>query len=181
MIKAIIQKFKSETPNTQMEWLTLGLIVLAAWTRLIPHAPNFTAIGAMAVFAGAKIKSKKLALILPLASLFLSDLVLGLHSTLLWVYLGFILVTITTNSLQTNWLSVTSRSIQSSLIFFLVSNLGVFVSTNLYPQTMTGFIQCFTMAIPFAFNQFLADMIFISLALVIFEASKKRILSPTSL
>ncbi|MCV6605330.1 MAG: hypothetical protein OIF34_08485, partial [Porticoccaceae bacterium] len=56
------------------------LIVLAALSRLLPHPPNFSPLIAMALFGGAVIADRKLALIMPLLALLLSDLILGLHS-----------------------------------------------------------------------------------------------------
>jgi len=56
-----------------------GMVLCAAAARLAPHPPNFTPVGAMAVFAGACVADRRLALGLPLAALFLSDLALGLH------------------------------------------------------------------------------------------------------
>ena len=56
-----------------------GLILAAAASRLLPHPPNFTPIGAVALFGGACLADKRLAFLVPLAAMFLSDLVIGLH------------------------------------------------------------------------------------------------------
>ncbi|SVB25226.1 uncharacterized protein METZ01_LOCUS178080, partial [marine metagenome] len=53
------------------------LLILAAFSRLIPHPPNFTALGAMALFGGAYVSSRTLAIILPLGALWVSDLILN--------------------------------------------------------------------------------------------------------
>ena len=58
--------------------ITLSVIVgLAALSRLLPHPPNVTPIAAMALFAGAHFRNRKAAFLLPIAAMFLSDLVLG--------------------------------------------------------------------------------------------------------
>ncbi|MEN0058829.1 MAG: DUF6580 family putative transport protein, partial [Bdellovibrio sp.] len=72
--------------------MTLIMMVLvAAFSRLIPHPWNFTAVGAMALFGGAYFSTKWQSLVLPLAALILSDMVLGFHDTLVYVYGAFLL------------------------------------------------------------------------------------------
>jgi hypothetical protein len=56
-----------------------AIVVLAALTRLAPHPPNVTPIAAMALFGGAYFRGRKIAFLLPLAAMLLSDLVLGVR------------------------------------------------------------------------------------------------------
>ena len=69
----------------------VGLVAAAAVTRLLPHPPNFTPLTAMALFAGACLPSGRVALAVPLAAMFMSDLVLGFHDQMTVVYLCFAL------------------------------------------------------------------------------------------
>ena len=64
-----------------------GILVVALLSRFLPHPPNFTPILAIALFGGAIFKSKKIALAVPIAAVFISDLVLGLHESIIAVYL----------------------------------------------------------------------------------------------
>ena len=57
--------------------LLVGIVVAAALARLVPHPPNVTPIAAMALLGGACFGNRKLAYLLPLAAMLLSDLVLG--------------------------------------------------------------------------------------------------------
>src|SRR5216684_8147394 len=68
------------------------MILVAAASRLIPHPPNMASITAVALFAGAYLTDKRLAFIVPLAALILSDLVLGFYSHMEVVYGSFLLV-----------------------------------------------------------------------------------------
>ena len=61
----------------------IGVIILLAMFRLVPHPPNATPIAAMALFSGAVFSNRALAYLVPLAAMWLSDLVLGLHATIL--------------------------------------------------------------------------------------------------
>ena len=69
----------------------LGLILFAAASRLIPHPPNFSPIVAIALFGGAYFSDKRLAFVVPLTAMFLSDLVIGLHTLLPVIYGSFAL------------------------------------------------------------------------------------------
>ena len=60
--------------------LLAGMILVAAASRLIPHPPNFIPVAALALFGGASFASKRAAFFVPLAGLFLSDLVLGFYA-----------------------------------------------------------------------------------------------------
>src|SRR5260370_5257111 len=68
------------------------IIVAAAVSRLIPHPPNIASITAVALFGGAYLTDKRLALVVPLAALLLSDLVLGFYRHMEIVYGSFLLV-----------------------------------------------------------------------------------------
>ena len=59
--------------------ILIGIILLAAFTRLIPHWPNFTAIGAVALFSGAYFDKKYLFFFFSFGEFFIKDLILGLH------------------------------------------------------------------------------------------------------
>lgn len=81
-------------------FLTLvGIVLAAAATRLLPHPPNFTPIGAMALFGGACFAGKRAAFLIPLLAMYLSDLALGFlvydfgwfHVLMPYVYASFAL------------------------------------------------------------------------------------------
>jgi hypothetical protein len=68
------------------------MILMAAASRLIPHPPNFAPITALALFSGAKFSEKRLALLIPVTALVLSDTVLGFYKQLWVVYGSFCLI-----------------------------------------------------------------------------------------
>ena len=63
------------------------LIFFAAFSRLIPHAPNFTPMISVALFAGVYLE-KRLALAIPLLALLLSDVFLGFYGPLMAIVYG---------------------------------------------------------------------------------------------
>ena len=131
------------------------MIVMAVATRLFPHPPNVAPITGIALFAGQRFGDKRLAFIIPILCMFLSDLFLGFHSTLPFVYLAFICI---------SFLGIYSKNIHnstiltSSTLFFVVTNFGVWLLG--YPNTMAGLISCYTLAIPFFINTILGDLFF---------------------
>lgn len=160
--------------------ITLTLMVLAAaFSRLIPHPWNFTAIGAMALFGGAYFSSKKQSLLIPMLALFLSDLILGLHSTMLFVYAGFALIVVLGWALRKDQpaLKVGAFALLSSFIFFAVSNFGVWMMGAMYPKTLAGLAECYIAAVPFFGNQIAGDLFFSGVLFGGYAFAKK--MSPT--
>ena len=141
--------------------LALALIFLAAASRLIPHPPNWTVIGAISILSGAVIASPVLRILTPVFALFLSDLVLGLHSTMWGVYLPVIVMVIISSGLLRKFTltRIVASSLINSVLFFVVSNFAVWVDGILYPRTMEGLAQCYFMAVPFFHYQVLGDLI----------------------
>lgn len=144
------------------------LILAAAFTRLFPHYPNFTAIGAMAVFGGSVIKDKKNAFLFPIAALLLSDICLQLFTTTkgfygigqFFVYLAFILITaLSTFMHRKSAANIALAAVWSGAVFFVISNLGVWITSNFYPKNLTGFTECFVAAVPFYKNEFFGNFV----------------------
>lgn len=147
-----------------MKNITLLLIILAAaLTRLIPHAPNVTAITALALLGGAWISPRGLAVVLPVLALWISDLVLGFHSTMLFVYLATaIIALVATFGLKSapSGGKLAIGSVCASLFFFVVTNFGVWMMDSLYPKTAAGLAECYIIALPFLGNQVLGDLFY---------------------
>lgn len=148
--------------------LLAGIIFAAAMARFVPHVPNLTPVGALALFAGAQISRKVLAFLVPLAAMFLGDIVLeltagiGFHGTLGWVYAAFALIVLLGFVVRRSGirpLTVAGGAIGASAIFFTVSNFGVWMSTALYPKTLAGLAACYTAAIPFYWSTLAGDLI----------------------
>src|SRR6187455_1714373 len=72
--------------------MTWVLILFAAFCRALPHPFNVTPIGAIGLFAGAKLPGR-MAWAVPLAALLAGDLLLGLNAPVViaGVYLGMAL------------------------------------------------------------------------------------------
>src|SRR5438270_2625742 len=140
----------------------VGMILAAAASRLIPHPPNVASITAVALFGGAYLSDKRLAFLVPVAALFLSDLVLGLYSHMEVIYGSFILVVCVGLMLRRKRtpLRIAGAALSSSIIFFVITNFGVWAFGSLYPTTMAGLATCYVAAIPFFQNTLVGDALY---------------------
>lgn len=158
--------------NKKILFITLFIIV-AALMRLIPHPPNFVPITAIAIFAGVKFNNIILAYIVPVSIMLISDFFIGFSSISLFVYLAFILIT--SYSYLIKKYSIINILL-SSIIFFIITNFGVWVLPGGYPNNIEGLILCYTAAIPFFTNSILADLFFSALLYYGFEKIEKKYL-----
>jgi hypothetical protein len=136
------------------------LVLAAAATRLIPHPPNFTAIGALALFGGAYFSRRWVALVVPLAAMLLADLVLT--DPAVTSYFCFALTAAIGMLLRerVSFARVTAAAIAASVLFFLVSNFSVWLGSRMYPQTPAGLVACYVAAIPFAQSMLLGNLFY---------------------
>jgi hypothetical protein len=143
----------------------LSAIAAAAALRLVPHPPNFSPIDAMALFSGAYLGRRWMPFVAPLAALLLSDLILGFYPGMLFQYAAVALVALlgmaALSRVTIGRLVVTALA--SSLLFFLVSNLGVWVAGGMYPHTLAGLGACYVAAIPFLQNTVAGDLFYVTL------------------
>jgi hypothetical protein len=144
--------------------LALSLIIIGIALRVIPHTANFAPVGAIALFGGT-ILSFRTALWLPLVIMVTSDLIIGLHPTVAFTWGGFMLVGLFGATLrnQRNLVRVPVGAISAALIFYIVSNFGVWLEGRLYPATWQGLVDCYVMALPFLRTSLLADLAFSAL------------------
>jgi hypothetical protein len=140
----------------------ITIVLAAAASRLIPHPPNLTSIAAVALFGGAYFSDRRLAFLVPLAALFLSDLILGFYAHMEVVYLSFALIVCVGLWLQKrrSTIYIVGAALASSILFFLLTNFGVWALESLYPKTMAGLLACYVAAIPFFQNTLQGDLFF---------------------
>ena len=141
------------------------LIALAG--RLVPHAPNFTPVGALALFGGMYLAGKtKWALLFPLAVMFLTDLAIGFYDfrLMLAVYISFLfygmfgVLVKDKKSIGT----ITLATLAGSFLFYLTTNFAVWMFSSFYPATPEGLMLSYFMALPFLKYTLLGDLFFVA-------------------
>jgi hypothetical protein len=171
----------------------VGMILLAALARLVPHPPNFAPVGAMALFGAAHFRRTWMAFLVPLAAMLLSDAALqvttglGLHGGWLahstgfhrgmWVVYATIALVTAVGLLLRKWKSVwavTGCVLASSVLFFVITNFAVWADGELYPRTGEGLLQCYVAAVPFFHWTLLGDAFFAVILFGGFALAERR-------
>ena len=162
--------------NHQNNLIITLFILIGISTRIFPHPPNMTAIGAIALFGGAFFQDKRLAFLIPTLIMLISDLILG-QQLVISVYVSFlIMVGLGINiSHKQSFLRIFNTTLLASLIFFIITNFSVFISASLYPKTLLGLIECYTLAIPFFLNTLTGNMIYTFIMFYAFHFLQKNI------
>ena len=157
----------------------LVLIAVLAFSRLIPHPPNFTPLLGMAVFAGARLDNKLFAIIAPITAMFLSDLVIGLHSGMSIIYFAVLVNVLFGFYLKDRFglLQIGGTLISGALLFFLITNFAVWYSSSFYSNDLAGLINCYTMGLPFFQNTLISSIIYGFGAFYLFEFLETRYLN----
>ena len=155
-------------------YFIIGIIIIASFSRIIPHYPNFSPIIAIALFGGKYFINRNLAFFLPIFILWFSDLIinnfiLDYYKSFIFFYPGFIwqyscilIISYIGRSFLNNTsnLKLLGVSVSSSLIFFIISNFGVFISSSMYTKDLSGIILCYTLAIPFFINTLTSSVLY---------------------
>jgi len=154
--------------------IALMIVIIGITMRFMPHPANVTPVAAIALFAGAYL-SKRHALWIPLVIMMLSDIVIGMHNVIIYTWGSFLLV-----ALIGTWLknkksikNVAIASIISSFSFFIITNLGVWLSW--YPRTLQGLMNCYTLALPFYRNTAVGDMMYVAVFFGVYELAARTV------
>ena len=161
--------------NLKKESFPIGLILILALARLIPHPDNFTPIIALAIMSSYFFRNVNFAYTVMLFSMLLADFFIGFYSYMLFVYVSLFLIVLIffKISKKMNYKNLFIFSFFGSVIFFLISNFGVWLVGNLYERNINGLIECYFMAIPFFKNTIISTLIFSYSSLIIYKSSNK--------
>src|SRR5579863_2395794 len=144
--------------------LVLAIVVSAALSRLVPHAPNLTPMTAVELFGGAYLADRRLAFFVPLVALLVSDAILGFYGTgeMLAVYFSSALVVALGIWVRQHRsvLRVGSAAIAGSVVFFVLTNFAVWAFGTIYPKTGAGLLQCYVAALPYFRNTLAGDLLY---------------------
>ena len=155
--------------------LPIGLILALSISRLIPHPSNFTPILAAGVFAGFYFRNFILSLFIVISSMFIGDLAIGFHSTMIFTYSSLILaVAIGLLIKKFNFKEILFSGLSSSVIFFAVTNFGSWLTLEMYEKNFSGLLQSYFMGIPFFHNTLISTLIYLIVLKLLLEFSIKK-------
>ncbi|HAD96565.1 MAG TPA: hypothetical protein DCG19_04110 [Cryomorphaceae bacterium] len=153
----------------------ISLILVAMVTRFIPHAPNFTAVGAAAIMGGTLFRNSFKAFLIPVLALFISDLVLNnlvysaYYDNFVWftpgfalIYGGFILSVLIGRYMTNGFkvLPLAGAGILSAIVFYLLTNAGSWQASPIYSKDLNGLIQAYVAGLPFLLNQLAGTLVY---------------------
>ena len=154
------------------------LIILGISTRFIflidgeSILPNFSAIGAVAIFGACYFKGLN-KWIIPLTILWISDIILNnvFYSQYydgfqvfgsFWVYSSFIIAGFLAYKMMSkpSWGKLLLTGVTAGVVFYIISNFGVWMTGSLYPKTIAGLIACYEAGLPFFRNTILGNVFY---------------------
>lgn len=166
-----------------------AMILLAAFSRIIPHMPNFSPLGAIGLFGAAHFQKKWLSFLIPIAATWLSDLFINnviyaqYYPKFIWFYEGFywqygsyLLITLAGVFIlkKVNTQRVLAGALASTAIFFLISNFGCWIGSTFYPQNFSGLITCYAAGIHFLKGTMWGDLFYSGVLFGSFAFAQKQ-------
>ena len=135
--------------------------------------PNFEIITALALIAGIYLGGIYM-IIVPLAIIFLSDLVIGNNYIFIFTWTAFMFIGLFgylykkyKNKFNKIFANSILLAIASSIFFYLYTNFGWWLMSGMYEHNLSGLIRCYYMAIPFFRNNLMGNLIFVPVGIYI--------------
>jgi len=165
------------------------MILLAAFSRIVPHIPNFSPLGAISLFGAAYFVKKWQAFLIPIAATWLSDLFINnviyaqyypkftwFYEGFYWQYGSYLLITLAGILIfrKINPQKIIVGALTSTIIFFLVSNFGCWIGSTTYPQNFGGLMTCYVAGIPFLKGTILGDLVYSGVLFGMFALAQKQ-------
>lgn len=165
--------------NRTLLLIAIALVGFGVVMRLLPHPANLAPVGAIALFGGAVLPGRY-GWWLPLGIMVISDLFLGAYNGILFTWLGFLLVGLFGMTLRnkSNWFRVPVGALTGAVIFFVVSNFGVWAQGGLYEHTWAGLALCYELALPFFRNTLTGDFIYSALLFGVYALATRFVPQP---
>jgi len=162
--------------------IPITLLVLLIISRMLSDIPNFTPTISLIIFTGFYIQNRSLAILIIVISQLLSDLYIGYHSSMFFVYTAFLLIAYLSPLIikKLNVTSVLFASILSPSIFFIITNFGVWFTMGLYSFNISGLLNSYIAGIPFFKYSLMSTILFSLTILVLHRTIAKRALVRSS-
>ena len=165
------------------------ILLAGAWRLIVPvtFTPllNFTPVGAMALFGGCYFAEKRKAYLVPLLTLWLSDLFLGyffyyhewvlFYPGFLWTYGSFILMVFVGSFIKkVSAKNIILTGVGAALLHWIITDFGVWLEGRIYPMNFEGFVACYVAALPYLQNMLIANLVFGGIMFGSFELAQRK-------
>ena len=161
--------------NLKNYFLPICLILVLSFSRLIEHPWNFTPILAVGIFSGFYFKNFILSLFIVILSMFIGDLFLGFHSTMVFTYISLALAVVIGLFIKHfKFTEILFSGLASSVSFFIITNFGAWLTLEMYEKNFTGLLQSYVLAIPFFHNTLISTFLYLIVLKLIFDLAIKK-------
>ena len=158
------------------EIFPIGLILILVFSRLMPHPPNFTPIIAVAIMSSYFFRNILLSCTVIIISMLLADIFIGFYKNIFFVYLSLLLIIYIFSHInrKIKLKNLFIFGLLGSIIFFILSNFGVWILSEMYEKNLNGLINCYFLAIPFFTKTMISTIFFSYVAYLANYSLKKR-------
>ena len=137
--------------------ISFGIFLALAFSRFIPHPPNFTSLLALTFYVPAILGIRYIpALIISFA---ITDLIIGYHTGTHWTWGSVLVIGLLSQYFNKNINYRLTGALLGSFLFFLITNFGVW-TTGMYSYTSSGLLNCYVLAIPFFTYSLISTLLF---------------------
>lgn len=157
----------------------LLLLLIGVGVRVLELPANFSPTAALVLFAGCYFRQPLTGVTLGILTLALSDLFIGVYLPAL---MAFVYVAMVLPVLLGRWLRgrfsfprLGIATVAGSTLFFIVSNFGVWLTSDWYSADLAGLIACYVAALPFYQYTLLGDLCWVT---IVFGAWRLATLRP---
>ena len=161
--------------------ISIGILLVLAASRFVPHPPNFTSLIALSFYVPAVFGLRFIPAVL--LSFFITDLIIGFHNLTFFTWGSVVIIGLISNYFKNSIYKRISGALIGSVMFFILTNFGVwFLGLNGYLYNLEGLILCYTLAIPFYGNTLIATILYsliIELAHKIYKQNENSISNNT--
>ncbi len=138
--------------------ISIGIFLVLAASRFVPHPPNFTSLLAVSFYIPALLGRKYIFSVI--TCFILTDLIIGFHSTTLFTWGSVGIIGYVSHYFLKSVSTRILGAVSGTLIFFIVSNFGVWASSILHGNNTLTLLETYVIAIPFYGNTLFSTIIF---------------------
>jgi len=137
--------------------ITLGIFIVLATSRFIPHPPNFTSLIALSFYVPLFLGKRFIPALL--ICFIITDIFIGFHAIVVFTWGSIIFISLTSYLFQRNIYMRIIGAVCGSLVFYIISNFGVW-SLGSYGYSFNGLLICYIAAIPFYSNTLISTILY---------------------
>ena len=153
--------------------ICVGIFVVLAASRFIPHPPNFTSLIALSFYVPALLGMRYIPAVV--ISFAITDLIIGYHSGTHWTWGSVLIIGFISSYFTRDLFFRLFGAVFAGVIFFIITNFGVWTS-GMYGYTFKGLLNCFVLAIPFFTYTLISTLIYSVIIETFFKIYKVKIL-----